>query len=147
MKHVISIILRAGEAAETKAHFRERNAEAFARDDNHERAENLRAQAALDRQIAEECREVLPLLQIMTSVKASISGLSESDLKEVQKAMIADLHAELEVEGCDQLGTLVTALTNIANECPGGEIGDPEADRILARISDIANGALDSVSP
>lgn len=41
---------------------------------------------------------------------------------------------------------LSAALNAIRELCPGGEIGDPEADVLLSRIEDIASGALEGRS-
>jgi len=47
MKHALTILTNAAEAAETNAPKREAAADAYARDGEHERAENLRSQASL----------------------------------------------------------------------------------------------------
>jgi hypothetical protein len=92
MKHALTILFNAAEAAETNAPKREAAADAYARDGAHERAENLRSQAALDREVAAECREVIPLLQIMATVKQATEGLSEDELREGMKALLAEVN-------------------------------------------------------
>jgi len=90
MKHVLTILTQAAEGAENDAKTREACADSCARDGDLDRAENLRAQAALDRAIAEECREVIPIVQIMATVKAATAGMSEEELREGMKMLIQE---------------------------------------------------------
>ena len=69
--------------------------------------------------------------------RAGVRELCEA-LRAPRTPTTGETHAE-------RLRTAITALASISKECPGGEIGDPEADLILSRISDIATKALDIV--
>jgi hypothetical protein len=51
------------------------------------------------------------------------------------------LSASLRAAG-ERAAELGNALAAIRDLCPGGELGDPEADALLSRIEDIARGAL-----
>jgi len=90
MKHVLTILTQAAEGAENDAKTREACADSCARDGDLDRAENLRAQAALDRAIVAECQELIPFVQLMATIKEETAGMSEEELREGMKMLIQE---------------------------------------------------------
>jgi hypothetical protein len=62
MQHALSILTVSAERAENEAIRREQTAACCERDGEFERAENYRAQAAIDRRITDDCREAIDVL-------------------------------------------------------------------------------------
>ena len=73
MKHALTILANTADTAETNAPKREAAADAYARDGEHERAENLRSQADLDRAVAADCRAALAPVEFFQIVDEALN--------------------------------------------------------------------------